>query len=353
MSAKKKSTKKSTKKVSPVTPGPSDSVKAEKEPSPEKELTEEEKLVKEAKEEKEKEQQLRFDSSRKAGVIHKQVMEFIKPQIKVGTKYLDICENVEAKIIELGGEIGFPTNVCVNEIAAHYTSPPNDESEIKDGDIVKIDVGVSVEGYVADGAFTVSFNDDPKNENLILAVQTAVMKAVGMIKPGVKTNEIGRATSKIIRGFGYKPIRDLSGHSIEKWQVHGFKEIPNVDVPSGEPLEEGDVIAIECFASTGAGQLHRGTSGEIYEYNLNSDRVPLRNKLTKRVVGWIAKTKKALPFSTREVIKEFRTGKFALRELITVGKISRHYVLREDKGKYVAQWEHTILVTADGCEQLT
>ena len=102
-------------------------------------------------------------------------------------KLLDICELSESKLIELGGEIGFPTNICINEIAAHYSSPPNDESVIKEGDVVKIDIGVSVEGYVADGAFTVSFNQDSTTANLVTAVETAVMKGLSIIKPGVNT----------------------------------------------------------------------------------------------------------------------------------------------------------------------
>ncbi len=323
---------------------------SESEKPVEKELSEEEI---QQKEEAEKEKALRLESFKKAGQIHKQVVEFIKPLVKIGATYLDICEKVEGKIIELGGEIGFPTNICVNEVAAHYSSPPNDESVIIDGDIVKVDIGVSVEGYVADGAFTVSFNNDPKTQNLITAVQTAVLKGMSIIKPGVKTNEIGKITSKIIKGFGYNPIKDLSGHSIEKWQVHGFKEIPNVAVPSGEEIEEGDVFALECFASTGAGNIHRGSNCYIFEYDLKSDRVPLRNKITRQVVGWIAKTKKTLPFSMRELVKEFRTGKFAIRELTTVGKIGQHFVLKEEKNQYVAQWEHTFIVTKDGIDQLT
>jgi len=313
------------------------------------ELTEEE----QAKVEEEKEKQLRLESFRKAGQIHKQVLEFISPKIQIGTKYLDICTDVEAKIFELGGEIGFPTNVCVNEVAAHYSSPPNDDSVIKEGDIVKIDVGVSVEGYVADGAFTVSFNKEKITENLVTAVQTAVLKGLSIIKPGIKTNEVGKVTSKIIKGFGYNPIKDLSGHSIEKWQVHGNGEIPNVEMPSGKEFKEGDVFALECFASTGSGNIHRSSNCYIYEYDLSSDRVPLRNKLSRKVVGWIGKVKKTLPFSSRELLKEFQAGQFALRELITAGKVYRHFVLKEDPGVYVAQWEHTFMVTAEGIEQLT
>ncbi len=322
--------------------------KVKKEEKVEKELTEEEK---EQKEEEEKEKKLKYESFKQAGVIHKQVVKFIKPKIKVGTKLLDICEQTERKLIELGGEIGFPTNVCINEVAAHYTSPPNDESVVKEGDIVKIDIGVSVEGYVADGAFTVSFNQDPVTENLITAVETAVLKGLSIIKTGVKTVEVGKVTAKIIRGFGYSPIKDLHGHSLEKWQLHGFKEIPNVGISSGDVFEEGDVFALECFASTGLGNIHNGSICNIYEYDLNTERVPIRGKITRRVIGWIAKNKKTLPFSTRELLKEFRTGKFAINELTTVGKLHKHYEIREQKGTYVSQYEKTFIVTEKGIEE--
>ncbi len=314
----------------------------------EKELTEEEK---ELQEEDEKEKVLRYESFKKAGDIHKKVVKFIKPKIKVGTKLLEICESTENKLIELGAEIGFPTNVCINEVAAHYTSPPNDESVIKEGDVVKIDIGVSVEGYVADGAFTVSFNQDPSTANLVTAVETAVLKGLSIIKPGVKTVEVGKVTAKIIRGFGYHPIKDLHGHSLEKWQVHGFKEIPNVGISSGDVFEEGDVFALECFANSGGlGNIHNGTICNIYAYDLNTERVPIRMKITRRVIGWIAKNKKTLPFSTRELLKEFRTGKMALRELTTAGKLHKHFEVRAEKGTYVSQFEKTFIVTDKGIE---
>ncbi len=348
-----KEEKKEVKTESPSEKKPTTEKPSKEEETPEVELSKEEKAKLEEEEEKAKEKVLRLESHRKAGEIHKQVVEFIKPQVKVGAKYLDICEAAEAKLIELGGEIGFPTNVCVNEVAAHYTSPPNDESVIMDGDIVKVDIGVSVEGYIADGAFTISFNNDPETENIVLAVETAVLKGISMIKPGVKANEIGKATQKIIEGFGFNPIKDLSGHSLEKWQVHGYKEIPNVAAPSGATFEEGDVFALECFASTGTGTITRAPHCHIYEYNISTDRVPFRGKVTRKVMGWIGKTKKTLPFSTRELVKEFKTGKFAIRELTNSGKLVQHHVLRETKGEYVAQFEHTFIVTEDGIEQFT
>jgi methionyl aminopeptidase len=315
-----------------------------------------EQLAKEEQEkaEKEKERQSRLDAFRKAGGIYKQVVEFIKPKIVVGAKILDLCEETEAKIKELGGEIGFPVNISINDVAAHYSAPKEDEKVIADGDVVKFDLGVAIDGYTVDGAFTISFNKEEITKNLVLAVDTAVLKGLSIIKPGVKTNEVGAATYKIIKGFGYNVIKELNGHSIEQWEIHGHKEIPNVPMPAGEKFEEDEVFALECFASTGTGKIHATQYVYIYSVDASTARVPLRNKVARKIYNWAVDHRKTLPFSQREIIKEFGiSAMFGIKELSQAGKVVEHRVLKEEKGTYVAQSEHTFLVTKDGIERLT
>lgn len=103
-----------------------------------KESTEAEKKKQE---EEAKEKQHRLESYRKAGEIFRKVLEFAKPLVVVGAKVLDLCEKIEAKIIELGGEIGFPANICINNIAAHYSAPRDDITVINNEDVVKVDLG--------------------------------------------------------------------------------------------------------------------------------------------------------------------------------------------------------------------
>jgi methionyl aminopeptidase len=315
-----------------------------------KELTEEEKK---AIEEEEKEKQLRLDSFKKAGEVYRQVVAFIKPQVVVGAKLLDLCEKIEGKIVELGCDIGFPANLGINNVAAHYSPARDDTTVIAEGDIVKVDLGVAKEGYCVDGAFTVSFNKTDATKNMILAVETAVKKGLSMIKPGVMTNAVGEATYKIITGFGLNVIKDLAGHLIEQWNLHGGHEIPNFPSPSGEKFEEGQVWALECFASTGSGKIHATTNTQIYSYNINTDRIPIRSKVTRHVMGWIGEHKKTLPFSSRELFKEFKTGQFALMELTRNKKLVEHSVLKEEKDTFVAQAEETFMITKDGIEKLT
>ena len=304
---------------------------------------------------KEEEQRIKLESLRKAGKIASEVKKEIKPKIKVGTSALDIVVMTETKIEDLGGSCAFPVNLCINNIAAHYTSPIKDDgTEIKGGDLVKIDLGVHVDGYIVDTAFSVNFNEDESLENIIQATEVALDAAKMMAKSKTNTRDMGKKIEDIVKGFKYNPIRELGGHQIERWTVHGKKQLPELGSQGGDIMETGEVFSIEIFASTGEGSVHNTQYSYIYELNPYAGRVPLRRKTSKQILGYINKYYKTLPFAERWLAKKFRLGvAFGLQELVQQGKLQAHYVLAEKKGVYVAQLEETILITEDGYEQLT
>lgn len=305
--------------------------------------------------EKEEEDRIKIESLRKAGKIAQEVKKDIKPKIKVGTRALDIVSMTEAKIEELGGLCAFPVNLCINNIAAHYTSPlKDDDLIINKDDLVKIDLGVHVEGYIVDTAFTVNFNEEESLKNIIQATKVALDAAKMMVKPKVNTKDLGKKIEDIVRGFKYNPIKELGGHQIERWTVHGKKQLPELGSQGGDLMEEGEVFSIEIFASTGEGSIHNTQYSYIYELNPYSGRVPLRRKASKQLLGYVNKKYKTLPFAERWLGKEFRMGvSFGLHELVQQGKLQAHFVLAEKKGVFVAQSEETVIVTEDGYEQLT
>jgi methionyl aminopeptidase len=306
--------------------------------------------------EKEEEQKrFKIESLRKAGKIAQDVKKFIKPKIKIGAKAIDIISTTEGKIEELDGKCAFPVNLSINNIAAHYTSPLKDDGlTINDGNIVKIDLGVHVEGFIVDTAFSVNFNENKELENIIQATEVALEAAKMMAKPKVHTREMGKKIEDIVKGFKYNPIKELGGHQIERWTVHGEKSLPELGTQGGDIMEEGDVFSIEIFASTGEGTVHNTRNAFIYELNPYAGRVPLRRKTSKQLLGFINKNYKTLPFAERWLAKEFRMGvAFGLQELVQQGKLQAHYVLAEKKGTFVAQSEETILITEDGFEELT
>ncbi len=303
----------------------------------------------------EEEERIKLESLKKAGEIAKQVKEYIKPKIKIDCKVLDIISDIETKIGDLGGSCAFPVNIGINNIAAHYTSPLKDDGlKINNDDLIKIDLGVHIEGYIVDTAFSINFNDDKTLENIIIATDTALEAAKMMIKPGVNTQLLGKKIESIVKGFNYNPIKELGGHQIERWIVHGKKALPELGNQGGDIIEIGDVFAIEIFSSTGVGSVHSSNTCSIFELNPYAGRVPLRRKSSKRILGYINQNFKTLPFTDRWLLNEFQIGvTFGLQELIQQGKIRPHYVLAEKKGTYIAQTEETILITKEGYTQLT
>jgi len=288
---------------------------------------------------------------RRAGKIAVQVREEIFSQIKIGAKAFDLCEAAESRIVELGGGIAFPTNISINEVAAHYTSPEEDTTEIQDGDVVKLDLGVHIDGYIADTAISVSF--DPELENLVTASQEALEKALLLIRPKTDSKDLGQIIESTIKGFGYRPIRDLSGHQLDEYLLHGSKSLPNIAVPHGSILEEGEAYALETFATTGTGSVHE--TGQYYIFSLTPSRTPLRNRGARDIIRLVSREFKTLPFSRRYIAKHIPKLSLALglRELTRNKVLHQYSVLADVKGSKVAQTEHTFLVTSDGIEITT
>lgn len=291
------------------------------------------------------------DKYRQAGKIASKVRDEIVSEIKVGARAFDLCEAAEARILELGGGVAFPTNISINEVAAHYSSPENDATIIEEGDIVKLDVGVHIDGYIADTALTVCFN--PELEKLVKASRDALDKALELVKPKANSKDLGKIIEDTIRGYGYRPIRDLSGHQLDEYILHGPKVLPNIAVPHGVSLEEGEAYALETFASTGSGSVH--DTGQYLIFSLQPVRKPLRNRGARDIVRLVAREFKSLPFSRRYLSKHIPKLSFALglRELTTKSVLRQYSVLADTKGSRVSQAEHTFLVTKDGAEITT
>lgn len=295
----------------------------------------------------------RLANYRAAGKIGRDVKTFISTQVKVGAKVLDLCEAIENKTAELGGECGFPVNVSINNKAAHYTATPKDTLVIQEGDVVKVDFGVHKEGCIVDSALTFNFSKDAAIKDLAIAPQEAVKEAVKLIKAGTKTNELGKVIEQTVKKYGFRPIQNLTGHLLEEWIIHGEKAIPTVDRPHGDEMLENEVYAVEVFATTGIGQVSSSGKGDIYQLDISSARVPIRNKSAKQILGIIYKKYKSLPFAKRWIAKEVKAYEFALRELERAKKLDKYGVLQEKEGVFIGQYEQTVLVTKDGCEALT
>jgi len=278
----------------------------------------------------------------KAGEIAKKIKLEFKDKIKKGDKLLDIAENIENRIIELGGAPAFPVNLSINEIAAHYTPTYNDES-IAHG-LMKVDFGVHIDGWVADNALTLDLENTPENKKLIEATKAALENVEKNISSKKTLGEIGKIIEETIISKGFVPVANLSGHSMEQYNLHAGTSVPNVNNNSTKTFGIG-LYASEPFATNGRGSVHDGPKGNIYMLNSTKN---IRNPRAREVLEYIKDEYGTLPFAGRWIVKKFQIkGRIALRELENE-KILHHFsTLVEQKGKLVSQKENTFLIEKD------
>jgi len=292
-----------------------------------------------------------WDKWRRAGVVAKEALALARPMIEPGTKVLDIINTVEDYIRANSSGTSFPCNVSLNNIAAHYTSPLNDETVIEEGDLVTVDCGSHVDGCIADTAFTIALN--PDHEALVKAAETATKVAIRMMRPGAKLNTIGALIEDTITSAGFQPIKQLTGHQLKEYELHSDKQVPCVSGKSEVLVEEGEVYAVETFASTGSGNISDLPNPTIYQ--LLPVRVPVRFKGSKQFLGIARKEYKEFPFAERWIAERMKhaTLKMAIKELRQNGALFGHNILAEEKGEFVSQHEHTIIITEKSHEQTT
>ncbi|MFH1593060.1 MAG: type II methionyl aminopeptidase [Candidatus Woesearchaeota archaeon] len=277
----------------------------------------------------------------KSGEICKKAREYGATLLKEGVKYLDIAEKVEAKIVELGGKPAFPVDVGIDHVAAHDSPRFDDDRVLKKGDVVKLDLGVHVNGAVTDTAVTVEVGSD-EFDKLIKCSEEALNKALEIAKPGVEIGKIGKVIQEVIQGKGFSPIINLSGHRVDLFEVHAKPSIPNYDNGDSTKLEEGQVFAIEPFVTTGEGKVTEGKLSGIYELVFDKN---IRDANARKILEFIKEEYGTLPFSERWLIKKFgNVAKLALLLLGREGIIKQFNTLPEISKGQVAQAERTFIV---------
>jgi len=278
-------------------------------------------------------------SIKKAGAIVREVREYAGKIIKKDMLLLDIAEQIERKIIELGGKPAFPCNLGINEYTAHYS--PNHNDKTKASGLLKIDFGVAINGYTADNAFSVDLENNEENKKLIQASEKALNEAIESIQQNKTLGEIGKSIQNVAEKSGFSPIRNLSGHSIEQNDLHAGITIPNYDNGNRQVLKDG-IYAIEPFVTIGMGIVYDGKPSGIYQLQHPKN---VRDSKTREILSYIIEEYSTLPFCSRWLVKKFGTRALISLSLLEHSGVLHHYaqLIERSKAK-VAQTEHTILI---------
>ena len=293
-----------------------------------------------------------LEKLKRSGKILRETREEMRNFVHEGMPIIDVCEKAESLIREKGGKPAFPCNVSINEIAAHYTSPIGDKTRIPEGSLVKVDIGAHVDGYLTDTSVTVCFNQE--HAPMVEAAERALKAAIENIRPDVPTSRLGTIIESTIRSRGFKPISNLTGHSVGRFLVHAGTSIPNVSQLSFSRIKVGGVYAIEPFTTlpNAVGKVEDGDGSYIFRFLKSKS---LKNPYAKQLSKHIEENFKTLPFAERWlqglVPEEHRREGF--HELLSSKSIMNYTILVEASGKPVAQAEHTVLIVEEGCVVLT
>ncbi|MEM4633786.1 MAG: type II methionyl aminopeptidase [Candidatus Anstonellaceae archaeon] len=299
------------------------------------------------KEENEKIRKNFFEAGKIASSIIKDAQKLVLP----GEPLLDIAESLEKMIADAGAKPAFPANISINDVAAHFTPEADNKTVLGENDLVKIDIGVHIDGCIGDTAITIDLSG--QHGKLCEASEAALEAAIASIKPGIKVGQIGEKIEKEITSRGFKPIENLTGHKIEPFLLHAGVEIPNIASSASYEIKEGDVFAIEPFASSGSGRVADTSQVEIFSLQ---SAPKLRGRYSRELLGHIMQNYFSLPFAERWLSKIFNsrlTLNAALKELLNSGALHPYPVLRDTGRGLVSQKEHTVIVEHDSAKVIT
>ena len=293
-----------------------------------------------------------LEKFRVSGKILRETREEIRNFVREDMPIIEVCEKAEKTIMDKGGKPAFPCNVSINEIAAHYTSPPKDDRRIPKKSIVKVDIGVHVDGYLTDTAVTICFN--PEYKSLVDTAEQALKTAINSIHPEMSTSKLGAIIEKTIKSHGFKPISNLTGHQVGRYLVHAGTSLPNVAQLSFSKIKLGEVYAIEPFVTLpdAVGRVEDGEEATIFRFLKSKS---LKNPYAKQLLKHIEENFRTLPFAERWLQGIVPKGHYreAFRELLSSKALMGYPIFVEVSRKPVAQAEHTVLIVEDGCVILT
>ncbi|KAJ3408335.1 Ubiquitin carboxyl-terminal hydrolase 14 [Chytridiales sp. JEL 0842] len=311
------------------------------------------------------------------GDWHTEALKLVLQSVAPGVKVSHLCKLGDdyimqqtstvfnkQKSIEKG--IAFPTCVSVNEIVNNYSPIINSAEDLtlKEGDMVKVELGVHIDGYIATLAHTVILNPNPsvpvtgKHADVVAAAYFAAEAAVRLVKYGGNSLDVVNAVNTVAQTFGVKPVQGTSSFLMKRYIL----ESPNQEIPNGHEssdLEElifglNEVYSINILMSTGPGTSREATSITPTLLQRDVEKVyPFKLKASRAAFNDIVSHFSVLPFSIRALTDLDPKHKMGLQEGLNHQVYFGRPVLTESKGELVAQVKVTVMITPTGTLRLT
>ncbi len=282
-----------------------------------------------------------------AGHILFEAQQFAKKILKPNANLFECAEKIEEFIIKKGAKPAFPTNLSLNENAAHQTPDWDDKTILKESDVLKVDIGVHMDGYIADAAFTITYAEEHKK--LVNATELALKNAFALLEKDPTLGEIGTTIEKTINKQGFKVVQNLTGHGLARYLQHAPPSIPNIAKQDSRVFEEGNAYAIEPFASTGDGYVREAGRANIFAVE---EQRSVRNAYARKILEFVQENYKTLPFAERWLVRELKLSDFALKvglkQLLHEKCVKAYPILHDRAGSFVAQAENSFIKTKEG-----
>ncbi|MDG6939002.1 MAG: type II methionyl aminopeptidase [Nitrososphaerota archaeon] len=280
------------------------------------------------------------EAYQKAGRIAAQTLA--RTEVREGMSVLEICEGVEESIRRLGGSPAFPCNVSQDAEAAHYTASVADTKKIAQGASVKVDIGVHVDGYIADTATSFVFSQS--EQRMASSNRQVLMDALKVVKAGNRVASLGDVVEPAALRLGYRPISNLAGHQMDRFVLHAGVSVPNCREAAPATFKEGAAYAVEPFfvPREASGLVANGAGGNIYRL---ITRKRTKDGRLDEVLDRIWERFRSLPFSPRWLAEDTDDAE-ALDELVRRRLVMEYPMLVESGGARVTQFEHTVYLEA-------
>src|SRR5438093_4148044 len=262
------------------------------------------------------------DALRRAGAVSREARERGVELVREGALLRELAEEVEDLMRRRGLRPSFPTCLSIDDVAAHYTPTHDDTLRFRRGNVVKLDLGAQLDGWIADTAVTVEVGTRNWTA-LARASELALQTAIEAVHGGVSTRALGEGIQRAIEAHGFRPIRNLTGHTIERYLLHAGKSVPNI-AHGHDTLHAGEVVAIEPFASSGAGEVDGRRTGNIYRVLKTK---PVKHAQLNDFLQILSGEFKTLPFAERWAYRHDASAPALLNGLVRTGAVMTYPAL--------------------------